>query len=59
MIEPALMRALCPKITPQAAMRMHSQYLNGIAVTTSTLGMLWWTTYWQTWTDVMYPRGAQ
>lgn len=54
-----LMRALCPKITPQAAGRMYLKHMTGIAVTTGTLGMLWWQAYWQTFTDVMFPAGAK
>ena len=54
-----LMRALRPKITPQAAGRMYLQHMTGIAVTTGTLGMLWWQAYLQTWTDVMFPRGGK
>jgi len=52
-------RALSPKITPQAAARMHGQYLTGVAVTTLTLGTLWWTSFVETWTDVMFPGGAK
>lgn len=55
---PELMRALRPKITPQAAARMYSQRLSGIATTHATLGMLWSTEYWKVWTDVMFPQGA-
>lgn len=54
-----LMRALCPKITPQAAGRMCVQHMTSIAVTTGTLGLLWWQAYWQTFTDVMFPRGGK
>lgn len=52
-----LMRALRPKITPETAARMYLQHMNGIAVTTATLGMLWWQSFVQTWADVMYPEG--
>lgn len=54
-----LMRALCPKITPNAAARMYMQHATSIAVTTGTLSMLWWKSYWQTCTDVMFPKGAK
>lgn len=54
-----LMRALCPKITPQAAARMHLQHMAGVAVTVGTLGLVWWQAYFETWTDVMFPRGAK
>lgn len=57
-MDAALMRALHPKITPQAAMRMHNQYVTGVAVTTATAGILWWTTFWQVWTDVYAPAGV-
>lgn len=54
-----LMRALKPKITPQAALRMYQQHVTGIAVTTSTLSMLWWTTYFEVWSSVMFPEGRR
>ena len=54
-----LMRALRPKITPDAAVRMYMQHCTKIAVTASTLGMLWWQSYMQTWTDVMFPEGRR
>jgi hypothetical protein len=54
-----LMRVLRPKITPDAAVRMHMQYMTGAAVTTMTLGMLWWGAYWETWARVMYPEGRK
>lgn len=54
-----LMRVLKPKITPQAAMRMHSEYMTGIAVTTMTLGTLWWTSFFETWSLVMFPEGRE
>lgn len=58
-MDSALMRALRPKITPRAAMRMHGQYLTGVAITTATLGTLWWTTYFETWSAVMFPEGSK
>ena len=54
-----LMRALKPKITLPTAIRMHGQYATGIAVTTATLGTLWWTSFWRTWVDVMFPEGKR
>ena len=58
-MDAALKRALMPKITPQAAARMYSQHLTGVAVTTMTLGTLWWTTYMETWSRVMFPEGRE
>lgn len=52
-----LMRALCPKITPQAAARMFSGYMVRIAVTTATLGLVWWESYIKTATEVLWPDG--
>lgn len=52
-----LQRALRPKITPQAATRMAMQHATGVAVTTATLGTLWWTAFWEVWADVMFPEG--
>lgn len=54
---PQLKRLIKPLITPAAAIRMTSQHLSGVATTNSTLGMLWWASYWQVWTDVMFPTG--
>ncbi len=54
-----LMRALRPKITPQAAGRMYMQHMTGIAATTGTLGVLWWQAYWKTMADVLFPQGAK
>lgn len=54
-----LMRTLRPKITPQAAARMFIQHATGVAVTTATLGMVWWQGYLQAWTDVMFPEGRK
>lgn len=54
-----LMRALRPKITPEAAARMFLRHTTGIAVTTATLGLVWWQAYLQVWTDVMFPEGAR
>lgn len=54
-----LMRALRPKITPHAAARMFLQHATGVAVTTATLGMVWWKSYLQVWTDVMFPEGRK
>lgn len=58
-MSPELQRALRPKITPQAAARMHAAHLTGIAVTTSTLAITWWGTFWDTWAAVLFPEGAQ
>ena len=55
---PQLKRLIKPLITPAAAIRMTSQHLSGVATTNSTLGMLWWTSYWQVLTDVMFPKGG-
>lgn len=54
-----LMRALRPKITPAAAIRMHGQHMTAIAVTTMTFGTAWWTTFWEVWTQVMFPEGKR
>jgi len=53
---PELMRALKPKITPQAATRMHFKYLNGIFVATATLGTMWWTSYFEVLTKMLLPE---
>ena len=55
---PQFKRLIKPKITPAAAIRMTSQHLSGVATTNSTLGLLWWSSYWQVWTDVMFPKGG-
>ena len=52
---PELQRILRPKITLKTAVRMHAEYLTGIAITNSTLGMLWWRTYFEVWVEVMAP----
>ena len=57
-MSPELMRVLRPKITLKAAIRMHTEYLTRIAITSSTLGMLWWQTYFEVWAEVMDPTGA-
>ena len=54
-----LMRVLRPKITPDTALRMHMQYVTGIMVTTTTLGMLWSTAFIDAWTRVMWPEGRK
>lgn len=54
---PDLMRVLRPKITPQAAARQYMNHMTGIAVTNATLGMLWWKSFFQVWTDAMFPEG--
>jgi hypothetical protein len=54
-----LMRVLRPKITPDTAVRMHIQYMTGVAVTTMTLGMLWSTTFFDVWSRVMFPEGRK
>lgn len=54
-----LMRALKPKITPQAAWRMYSQHMTGIAVTTMTFGTAWWTAFMETWAKVMFHDGKE
>lgn len=55
----ALMRVMRPKITPQAAARMFMQHATGIAVTTATLGLVWWQAYFEVWSDVMFPEGRK
>lgn len=54
-----LKRALMPKITPQAALRMYLQNVTSIATTNLTLGMVWTATFMEVWQSVMYPDGGR
>lgn len=54
-MNPELMRALKPKITPAALVRRHVEAATNVAATTFSLGLTWWAAYWDAWGRVMWP----